>query len=370
MKRILLSLSLLILPLAGRGFAQEQEPVFPWVELPDSPVAKAFAAVGESTAPAQFGADFPLEKFSTGSAWELGETWLKWSEWLVGDKELIGREEAASRRAGLAWLALEHGRNEDAWAHFAACADSPKWMALLMPRFLPGTPALHRPQAAGRPGLLPNGVLLEPCIPSVPASLSGMLLAREATIRDLHVGDARFDMKVTFDSYGVQIDFEWKSGGPARMLVLIPEPDGYTIRVEYVDWMRQDEKRIPHLVELSEEAPQISLFARILSSQSRWPAFGSQEIPSELAQAGLWLEHEANESESEYLRAVAQAATHVLGLKVGLREHISKPRTTADKTPRGIILRVPPPGPERARKLAWLASTLERYVLARAEAGK
>lgn len=365
MNRILLSLALLSFCL--QAGAQDAPRAFPWVELPDGPVAKAWAGVGEDTAPAEFGDDFPAAKLSTGDAWDSGETWLLWSEWLTNQSPEASTAKSAARRAGLAWLALEHGRNGDAWTHFAACANAPEWMALLMPRFLPGTPPEHSPGAAGRPDKLPDAVLFKPCIPPLSPSPSGVLLAREATVRDLLVAEARFDMKVTFDSYGVQLDFEWKAGGPANLLVLIPEPDGYKIRVEYLDWIRQDEKRVPMLVELSEQTPQVSLFARILSTQSLWPGSGTGEVPSEMRQAGLWLEHEAQESELALLQAVAQAASRVLNLEVGLREQGAKPAGTK---PRGIILHIPPPGPERKRKLAWLASTLERYALRPAQAGK
>lgn len=365
MNRILLSLALLSFCI--QTSAQDAPPAFPWVELPDGAVAKAWAGVGEDTVPAQFGEDFPTEKLKAGDAWSSSETWLLWSEWLTSQDAETSVEKAAARRAGLAWLALEQGRNEDAWRHFTACANAPEWMALLMPRFLPGTPPEYAPGAAGRPEELPDAVLFTPCIPSMPPSPSGVLLAREATIRDLVVDGARFDMKVLFDSYGVQLDFEWKSGGPANLLVLIPEPDGYKIRVEYLDWIRQDEKRVPMLVELSEQTPQVSLFARILSTQSLWPGSGTGGVPAEMRRAGLWLEHDSGESELELLRAVAQAAARVLGLEVRVRESGTQP---ADNKPRGVVLRVPPPGPERQRKLAWLASTLERYALKPAQAGK
>ncbi len=362
---------LLLFPLLLPGLPAEQEAsTFPWIELPDGPVAKAWAAVGEETVPAAFGEDFPLARLAAGDAWSTPETWKAWSEWLALGKQADGEAKLAAVRAGLAWLALDQGRNEDAWTHFAACAQAPEWMALLMPRFLPGTPAAHKPGAAGWPGKLENGTLFTPCIPSLPPSPSGVLLARAATVRNLRVGDARFDMKITFDSYGVQLDFEWKSGGPAHLLVLIPEPDGFEIRVEYVDWMRQKEKRVPHRVELSEETAQISLFARIKSTRALWPGLGSGQVPRELAQAGLWLEHEPGETKLELLSAVAQAATRVLDLPVGLRERAEQDPGTESTAPVGVILRVPPPGPERRRKLAWLASTLERYALPGPQAGK
>ena len=365
MNRLLLSTTLLALP-----WILGSSDTFPWVEVPDGAVAKAWASVGENTIPAKFGDDFPLANLGSGKAWDKAETWLEWSEWLVGEVEGDATEAAAARRAGLACLALEQGRNEDAWRHFSACKEAPEWLALLMPRFLPGLSAEHAPGLAGRPGVLPDAVLFRPCIPSLPPNDSGVLLAREATIRDLRVHEARFDMKVTFDSYGVQLDFEWKSGGSGALLVLIPEPDDYFIRVEYVDWIRQDVKREPHLVELSELTPQVSLFARIRGRQDRWPGFSGGEAPRELSRAGLWLEHEPLETELDYLKAVAEAATRVLGSPVSVRARASERGEAEETEAVGTILRVPAPGPDRSRKLAWFASTLERYVLDAPQTGK
>jgi hypothetical protein len=197
-----------------------------------------------------------------------------------------------------------------------------------------------------------------------------MLPAREATVRDLVVNGTRFDMKITFDSYGVQLDFEWKAGEGASLLVLLPEPDGFEIRVEYVDWMRQKEKRVPHLVELSAQTPQISLFARIRSTQARWPGLVAGALPRELERAGLWLEYAPGEAEVELLQAVAAGAGRALDIPVRARESSQASRVEADSRARGVVMRLAAPGPERSRQLAWLASSVEHTVLARSRAGK
>lgn len=351
-------------PAEDDGAAAETAQAFPWVELPDGPVAKAWAGVGETTVPASLGEEFPAARLAEGSAWSEPATWKLWSEWLTSDPS----EDRAARRAGLALLALEQGRSEDAWQHFAACSESPEWMARLMPSLLPGVPIETELLASGRVPQLENAALLRPSIPSIPTHDSGMVLARSATVRDLRVGEAVFDMKVTFDSYGVQLDFEWKSGGTAEVNVLIPEPDGFEIRVEYVDWMRQKKKRVPHRVELSEAQPQMSLFARIRSTRALYPGIGSGPFPRELERAGLWIEHSANDPELELLEAAARAASAALGFPVRLRE--AGQGSPAPNRPVGHVLHLTDPGPERERQLAWLASALERTVLEGRKAGK
>lgn len=331
----------------------------PWLELPDGPAAKAFAAIAPEAEEVEV-PSLPTPPLSEPAGWEA---WAGYVETAGTGTE----GERARARAALLLLAREEGRAAEAWTHFVALRDQPRWSVTLISQLLPGVPAGTEILPGGAPGALPNGVLLKPTIPPAEPLPSGGLRGRKALVRGLQIGEAKVDFEITFDAYGVQIDLRWIEGEPTSVRVLMPQPEGYTVRVEYVDWMRQDNVGEERLVELGPETAEITLFGRILPSKKLYPRAEPGQLSRGLELSGFILSLPPNEtetSEAEHaaelrrLQAAARGMARASGLQVALE--------TAEKPvliPGATLIRLPAPGPEREALLRWLVSAIEAHRL-------
>jgi hypothetical protein len=322
--------------------------------LPQNPIAlPELAAAGDAGA----GSCEPLVDLDAAT-WSSPRTWCQWGRMQAlafpaasaasGAPAAAGgsaRDDRPAWRRWLALLALRQGRWEDAWAHFAAC-DRPGELMLF---FLPGIPLFERGEAAL--DALPDGVLLAPAPPPpTPGFPAGYLDEREAWVRGLRVGSAVIDLRVAIEPEGVQVDVVHVAGGAARLSVRLPEPDGFEIRVAYVDWLRQDEVGVPLALEVRPGDDTHSVYGRCLPRAPAWPTGAAEHVPAAIEREGLWLVTQAGDPDLERLEAVSQALGRVDGgvVQGGLPA-------------RGVAFHVPPPGPERERKLTWLASAYEAF---------
>lgn len=334
------------------------------VTLPEGPAARAWASVGSETRPRDLAAG-RLPRHPKDSTWADPAIWDLWSTSVRAEAEAEEGEGSPERRARLAILALGLDRTADAWGHYAKTGADPRVAASLLPAFLPGIPPANLdPDHLGLGGEvmpLPEGVLLTPALPPpVGVASPGRLVRRNMRINGLRIGEAVLDMDVRIEFEGVQIDFHHRSGGAATFRVRAPEPHGFENRVEYVNWFRQDEVRVPHEITVEPDQPEAAtLFARVLRRPFRWPTRMPEELPTAIRLHGLRLSVPEGDPHAEILGTMATAVGSALGLPCKLE--FQAPDRPAD--PWGG-LRIPlPQDPSRAGLLSGLVSRSEGWVL-------
>ena len=336
----------------------EEEPA---VELPEGPSARAFAGVGPSTGGVSLGGLLEAHPWlrDPESPTERAAAWRGWGALLTAESERSESEPEA--RAALALHALRDARWQDAWAHLERLGGFPEWSAGVLPALLPGAPIDSASGSGGRPGPLPDGVLLRPAVP--PLAPPGDPRAHEpriATVRGLQVGEATLDLKVTLDGSGIEVDLLHTGGGPATVRVLLPEPEGLEIRVEYIDWMRQDVQRQPLLVELLPGEEEHNLFGRFAPRRVPLPGSPTDRLPRALVEGGLWTEWAGAELLRPELLAAAEVLPEVLGVPGGLVTPGAMPSAAPWEA---TVLHVPSEADAARRFLARIASRLEAWVL-------
>ncbi len=331
------------------------------VRLPESEAARALASVGPQTAPADLGPGLLdlhpwLVEPEAGPPEAVHGTWARW----------IAAEAAAgvpdpTRRAGLLLVAARQSRHEEAWAHLGALVSDPGRAAAVLPILLPGVPPGTPAAEGGLPVALPDGVLLRPAPPPAPpGDPAGSLRPRHMEVRGLRVGAAVVNLRVALEPSGVQVDVEHVDGGPARLRVLLPEPEGQEIRVEYVDWMRQDTHRAPLLVELSpEDEEPHTLWGRFLPRRTPLPALPAGALPRGLERAGLFLACPPGGP----LEAEARAFAGALGELYGFPTGVLPPGAPAPAPDAEALLVRLTGGEDGRRLLHELARRVERHRL-------
>jgi len=329
------------------------------IHLPESSPARAWAAVGPETAPVELARELYGDEpwLATSEAHDPSLLWGRWSTWLREE----GRREAIDprRRAGLLSIAAGQGRWSAAWGHFERLGAEPGWAAALLPRLLPGVPAGHPTLPGGRPAPLATGVLLRPALPPPPAEdPPWSLRPRRAEVTGLVVGDSVLDFAISVEPSGVQVDLVHRSGPAVELRVLLPEPPGQEIRVEYVDWMRCDSLREPLLVEVLPGEEEHNLFGRFRPRRSPVPAVPNGGLPWGLERGGLWLEVRGEPSAEE--RALARALGELFELESGCR---APGETGPNPAWEGTRVSLPS-GEAGLRRRLELASLAEAYVLA------
>lgn len=367
------SMSSLPAPAQPQGAAQ--------VELPEGAYARAWAAVDPENL-RELPADFRGAVGHEAGPWSSAATWKTWASALEPfshEAESTERRETestarhAAARARLCLLALDQDRLADAWEHFRACGSTdPGWMAALMPELLPGVPAGSPPVLASGDARLPAGVLLRPTLPPpdperAPVDAFAPPPERRASVSGLRIGKGVVDLSIGIDANGVQVDLIHVGGEPVELSVLLPEPTGLEVRVEYVDWSRQNTLREPLPVTLAAEQ-RVSLFARCLPSEHPWPALSGGALSENLRRGGLSFVIARDDPERAAIEAAAQAIADLTGLTTRVVDDVQPTRAAkpaVQGSPWGGTRISLPPGPERARKLAWLASSVEKHLLAR-----
>ena len=352
-------LVLALAALASQEPAQREPasgPTLAGVELPDGRAAKVWAGVGPRTRPAELPPD--TIGLLRPDAWSTGSTFERWARLLREEAAAPGAD--AERLAVLCLLARSQGRARDAWRHFESLSAHPRGAAAVMPFLLPGVPAHTAVEPGGVPAPLPDGVVLRPLAPPAQGKVPvGVLEWRTARIEGLRVGEAVLRLTIAVESTGVQIDIEHVSGGPARLGLVVPEPEGFEIRVEYLDWMRQDSLREPLMLEVApgEEEPH-SLFGRVLERRSAAPTGSVRRLPRQIVEGGLTLVVPPDDPQRALIEAAAASIASLLEVEVRVR---------ASDAPRGdgwteTTVQLPE-GAARADRMRYLVSAVEGFVL-------
>lgn len=330
-------------------------------ELPDGRAGRALAKLEATTKaktpPKDLGAPGLVPSVAP-HAWTAAATWETWSAAL--------RAEAASaavdpeRRARLALLALEQRRTDDAWVHFAAAANAdPEWAAALLPRFLPGVPATSAAGLGGHAGALPDGVVLSPSLPPPTENLGeGRFDRRAMSVGEIKIGGAVVSMRVAVESEGVQIDVKHVSGTSATFSIQIPEPREIGFGNEYVDWYRQDDLHVPHVLEVKPGEAEHTLYGRFEGRNTSYSTRIPRELPGQLAKGKLWLVAPPNDPDRALLDAIARCLSQkALGFECRVVESGAPAPDWS-----GIRFDLSDTS-ERERKLAWLAASVETFLL-------
>ena len=101
--------------------------------------------------------------------------------------------------------------------------------------------------------------------------------------------DERIDLTISIEATGVQVDVAHRGGGATTVAILIPEPPGYEIRIEYLDWMQTDQPRRPILVDLQPGGEPTTLWGRMIERRISLPTGQADQLPQSLVQGGLFL---------------------------------------------------------------------------------
>ena len=339
---------------------QEDEPQAGFaLRFPAGPAAEGWSQVDIETTPAELPSEW--EELLVPGTWSYAGTWSRWLELLAAERDAAALDPA--RRALLAYLAMEHGRSEDAWRYFESLAEHPAWSAALAARLWLGREVV--PTAGGEPATLPQGVLLTPRLPPGSSIASGAgLIWREAKIHGLRIGQTRLSMRIAVERDGVQVDLRHLSGPSAKLQVLLPVPLGYERQIEYVDWAKQETLGVPHVVELEPDSEKLSLWVRFLPGELALPAVippsGATELPAMLREGGLWLVDRAESPDGS--QPLMQALAEGLGPLFSIETHLLSPSPRGAISGTGTVVQVPA-GAQREAFLALLASAIEARVL-------
>ncbi len=320
--------------------------------LPASPAARAWSAIAPDTRPAELPQAVLAAAYP--SYWDSQPGWQGWSERLASLRS--GVVPTPDQRAELALCALSQGRGEDAWQHVGALLAHPGHTAALVPYLLVGGPTLD----------LEDGALFAPALPPLSGSPAertlglGVLEPREWWLRGMAIGKARVDVRFAVDNSGLQLEFHHQGGGDARLRVVLPEPLDMEISSVYVDWEREPAPGGEHEVLLSPEVPVMEVHGSVRPVQRRWPNVAPLELDARAKSLGFDVVVAAADVSKPRATGLARAITGATGLDARVRAASSTP---AAGEPRGIALEFAG-GPERARKLRQLLSTLEHFAAA------
>jgi len=346
------------------------------VALPASVARDVVAALPADAAPVAWialgdvaGPDAAAWPVWDDAAWETPAPWRHWAELVVEEHESPRPD--PGRRAALALCAHAQGRDVDAWAHLAAARAEPGVVAALLPRLMPGTDASAAAAGVGgRPGALPDGVLLRPALPPLDEeSAYGRPRVRSMTATGLRIGAATVDMELAVEADGVEIAFTHKGGGPARIRVALPIPHDREVRSLYVDWVRSE--TVPRVVELELPAStdgvegEAAIWARFVPRRLAWPSPGELAAPRRLARDGIVLVRELDDPSAARIDRLAEALDAVLSFPARART-AAEARAPEDGAAPLVIEFPPDPGAALVTaKLAFLVSAAERFRLAR-----
>ena len=341
--------------------AQELSPAR-GIQLPASTAADALAGIAQDTAPvALVAAPWPAWEEPD---WDGPAPWRRWVELAV--EESRAPRPDAGRRSELALLAAAQGRHLDAWEHFALTGAEPAVAAAVLPQLFPGVPASAAAAPGGMAAPLPDGVLLRPLLPPLDrATPHGRPHIREAHIQGLTIGEAVVDLELNVEADGVELTFTHRSGGAARVRVILPMPPDREIRTLYVDWVRLEE--LPAVIELDlvpGEASEAAIWGRFDPAAITWPPLPRPgQLPQLLERGGLLFEVDAGDPLEARLPHLARGLSDLLQLPASVaRRGESQPKAGATAP---IRIAFPASQTPRARssKLAYLISAAEGLAL-------
>ena len=110
------------------------------------------------------------------------------------------------------------------------------------------------------------------------------------SVSGIRIGHALLKIRVAHEIEGVQVDFEHLEGGEAHFFARIPVPPDHEVRVEYIDWMRQDEAGIAHEIRIGPGSEPRTLFGRFRPRPPTWPTFFPESTPEGLTRDGILIE--------------------------------------------------------------------------------
>ncbi len=356
-------LLLALLVSARPGAAQAPpEPVTPHegvVTLPAGQVAELLERLEPGLLPARIpdGA-WPDWSDRSGSGWGGELPWRSWVE-LVRAEASAERPDPA-RRFRLAVLARLQGRDGDAWRHLLACGADPALVAALLPIFVPGVP----PASLGSSAPLPDGVLLAPALPPAteePRPSLRSLAGRALEHRAVRIGEARLSLRVICDSDGIEVALVHLEGGPVRVRVRPPLPEGVERGQLFVDWERRNESAFPVELALGPKESEHTLWLTFHRREERWPAPLPEALPG-LAPARVVIIRSPRGDEA-HLARFAEALSELFGLR---SELAPSGRPPGELLLEPIELDLDPEKAGSERKLAGMIGLSESLALARA----
>ena len=213
--------------------------------------------------------------------------------------------------------------------------------------------------------MLEDGAVLAPALPPSsattgppPSLLQGRVERRSMRIEGMRVGNAVLALRVSVEAEGVQIDVEHLSGEGVRVAVAIPRDPRFDFSEEYVDWYRQEEKGIAHVLQIAPADEEHTLYARFEPRAPAWPTRPPETVPAQIEHGGVRIAAGRDDPDLALLEAVAASlAQGPLRLDASLREPSEGSGTLA-----GIQIDLSDPA-ERPAKLAWIAAAVERRAL-------
>lgn len=326
--------------------------------LPPGRVASAFepafaaSAAALENVPSDLGGAGHAPGYTAG-AWHTPATWDAWAKILTA--EAGARSQDPERRARLCLLALEQERFEDAWQHARLSSDA--WRVALLPRFLPGVAAGVALARDGRTIPLPDGAVLTPSLPPAsPNAPPGRVDVRKMRVADLAIGAGRVSLQVSVEHEGVQIEIAHVGGEAVRLAVRLPTDERYAYENEYVNWYRQDKAGVAHSLEVRPGDEAHVIYGRFTPRALEHPTRLPDVPPAQLSRGNLWLR--CASEERDVCAAIARSLEQgPLALKTELVAQDGEPSSQS-----GITFDLTH-ADERARKTAWLVSSVERLAL-------
>ncbi|MFN0241687.1 MAG: hypothetical protein ACKVWV_02245 [Planctomycetota bacterium] len=326
--------------------------------LPPGRVASAFepafaaSAAAFANVPTDLGGAGHAPGYAAG-AWHTPATWDAWAQILTA--EVGAQAQSPERRARLCLLALEQERFEDAWQHARLSSDA--WRAALLPRFLPGVAAGVALARDGSRIALSDGAVLTPSLPPAsPNPPPGRVDVRKMRVADVAIGAGRVSLQVSVEHEGVQIEIAHVGGEALRLAVRLPTDERYAYENEYVDWYRQDHVGVAHTLELRPGEEAHVIYGRFTPRALEHPTRLPDVPPAQLARGNLWLR--CASEQREVCAAIARSLEQgPLALKTELVAPDGEPKSQS-----GISFDLTN-ADERARKTAWLVSSVERLAL-------
>ncbi|MFT5477879.1 MAG: hypothetical protein ACI8Y8_003236, partial [Planctomycetota bacterium] len=262
----------------------------------------------------------------------------------------------ARRPALLCLLARRQGRSLDAWAHYSALTASPACAAAVLPHLMPGVPLATVIEDGGRPAALPNGVILRP-IPPPAADPAQLFQPRTAEVNGLRIGAGEIRMIVRFESSGLEIEVQHTAGDALEVSIVLPEPEGLEMNIEYTNWAREEDVGMPRTLTIGPGDEPLSIYGRFAMRNATLPTGSIERVPETLARGGLFLEGPAGSAQDALLATAASTLAELLQLPVSVRDGND---SVALDGPSGVIVRL---GDEPAKRLSYLVSRVEEFLL-------
>src|SRR5258706_584115 len=108
----------------------------------------------------------------------------------------------------------------------------------------------------------------------------GAVERRAMRIDGVRVGTATIALRVSVEGEGVEIDVEHRGGGDVELKIAIPVDPQFAFADEYVDWFRQEERGVPHVVAVHAGDEPHTLYARFEPRRPEWPSRMPDKLPA------------------------------------------------------------------------------------------